>query len=73
MICGIEKHHTHEHIIYSRIDDEHVKKCHYNENGQKTKEKEINVRDVYQNRRSHRNTGDFFEDLICNHEYHEIM
>ena len=61
-----------EHIIYSRIDDECVKKCHYNENGQKTKEKEINVRKVHQNRRSHRNVDDFFEDMIWNYGYHEI-
>ena len=41
MIYGIKKDCTHEHIIYSKIDNECVKKCHYNENGQKTKEKEI--------------------------------
>ena len=60
MIHGRKKDCAHEHIIYSRIDDEHVKKSYYNENGQKTKEKEINVRKVYQNRRSHRNVEDFF-------------
>lgn len=72
MICGISKECTQEHIIYSRIDNERVRKCHYNQNGKKTKEKEINVKKVFQNRRSHRNTEDFFEDMIWNHGYHEI-
>lgn len=71
MIYGISKECTQEHILYSRIDDEHVKKCHYNKNGQRVKEKEINIRSINQNRRSHRNTEDFFEDMICNHGYHE--
>ena len=72
MIYGIKKDCTHEHIVYSRIDDECVKKCHYNENGQKTKEKEINVRKVHQNIRSHRNVDDFFEDMIWNYGYHKV-
>ena len=49
-----------------------LKKCHYNENGQKTKEKEINVRKVFQNRRSHRNVDDFFEDMVRNYGYHKV-
>ena len=72
MIFGITKSCTHERIIYERMDNEHVKKNYYNENGKKTKEKVINVRDVHQGRRSHRNTEDFFEDMIWNHGYNVI-
>ena len=73
MISGIEKHHTFEHIVYSRIDEEKVKKYYYNEEGKKTKEKEINVRKVKQKRKSHRDTEDFFEDMIWNYGYREIL
>lgn len=72
MIYGIKKDCAHEHIIYSKIDNEYVMKSYYNENGKKTKEKEINVTKVHQNRRSHRDVEDFFEDMIWNCGYHEI-
>ena len=41
MIYEIKKDCTHEYIIYSRIDDECVKKCNYNENGQKLRKKKL--------------------------------
>ena len=72
MIQGISKECTSEHIIYLKIDNEHVKKSYYNKNGHRIREKEINVRNVHQGRRSHRNVEDFFEDMIWNHEYHKV-
>lgn len=72
MIYEITKECTSENIIYSKIDNEHVKKCHYNKNGQKIKEKKINVKNVHHNRKSHRNVQDFFEDMIWNRGYREI-
>ena len=72
MVYGIKKDCTHEHIVYSRIDNERVTKSYYNENGQKTKEKEINVREVRQNGKSHRDVEDFFEDMIWNYGYNEV-
>lgn len=71
MINSIEKICTKERIIYSRIDNECVRKTNYSLNGDIRKEKTINVREMHQNRRNHRNVKDFFEDMICNHDYHE--
>lgn len=68
MICQISKEHTREHIVYTRSNDECVKKSHY-QNGKLTKEKVINVREVHQKGRSHRNVEDFFEDMIWNYGY----
>ena len=72
MINMIKKECTNETIIYERIDNEVVNKCHFDINGVKKKEKQINVRMVHQNRRSHRNVEDFFEDMIFNYGYHEL-
>ena len=69
---AISKECTHEHIIYKRIDDTHVVKSNYNENGKKTKEKTIFVREVFQYGKSHENTDDFFKGMIARCGYHEI-
>lgn len=69
MITMIAKKFTNERIAYVRVDDERVKKQHYTLNGDLKKEKIINVREVHQNRRSHRNTNDFFEDMVYNYDY----
>lgn len=72
MINKIEKLCVNENIEYERKDDQNVYKRHYTKSGKCKKEKIINVREVHQNRRSHKNTQDFFEDMIINYGYHEI-
>ena len=69
MITRIAKNFKNERIVYVLVDDERVKKQYYTLNGDFKKEKIINVREVHQNRRSHRNTKDFFEDMIYNYDY----
>lgn len=73
MFKEIFKECTQEHISYQKIDEEHVKKCHYDVNGRLKKEKIVNVRKVHQNRRSHRNVDDFFEDMIWNYGYKGLI
>ena len=66
----IRKECRHEVITYTKIDNERVIKRYYSEKGCKVKEKEINVREQHQNRRTHKNVDNFFEDMIMYHGYY---
>lgn len=72
MIYAIQKIHTQERISYYKIDDEKVRKCHYDLIGNRTKEKEISVKEIHRNRPRYKDTEDFFEDMIWNHGYSKL-